>query len=368
MLSEKQSTPPLTETRYDNQALIEKIRDTNNHLSDQVADLKNKLKIVETKKHQEKNTLQQPSDLVNYNDVTVTRLLAKRFASQLNLENYRKSIHELQVALMTFSGLLLLVSVTWLFISNANFLANGDFAYNAGLFGGFLMLCSIFYALMKRIRFINALGRNETWYYAHLVCGIVGPLLIILHTTFQIKSINSAVAFFTMFVIMLSGMFGRYIFTIFSFKSHRLYQRIGKLELSLIRNLHQHQHTTTKPVKSSLTRFAVSGLKKPKYWFQNIPQMLKVPFYAISYHFTLQRELRRMFREIGKRNAWDKQTIKETLASNKRIARKYTFNILLLSLISMTQNLLQNWRMIHANLLYLLTLTATAHIVAVHMY
>jgi len=392
MLSKKQSNNALTETHYDNQPLIDRIRDSENHLTEQVAKIKQKLKVIEndkasannkftesnkvienkkvneTKQHEQKNALQHPDDLINYNEVTVTRLLAKRFNQHFNHDNYQKSIYELQRALLTLSGLLVVVSLGWLFISNTNFMAHGDFAYNAGLLGGFLMLCSLFYALMKRLRFINALGHNETWYYAHLICGIIGPVLIILHTSFQVKSINSAVSFTTMFVIMLSGLFGRYIFTMLSYKTQRIYHRVGEMELKLLQNLAQHQSGATKPVKSSLTRLVVSGLKKPKYWHQNIPQLFKVPFYAVSHYMILRRELRQIFIAIGKRRSWDKSTLKNNMRSNKRLARRYVFSIFKLSAMSMIQNMLHNWRMIHANLLYLLTLTASAHIVAVHMY
>jgi len=367
MLSQKKAANPFTERQYDNPALLEKIRQGNTRLDEQIADAKQKLKIVKNKSAT-RPVLTRPQDLLKYNDVTVTRLLAKRFAGPFNDENYQKSARALQIALLTTSALLILVSSAWLVISNTNFLANGDFAYNAGLLGGFLMLCSIFYALMKRIRFINALGKNETWFYAHLVCGIVGPLLIILHTTFQVKSVNSGVAFFTMLIVLASGLFGRYIFTLLSFRTHRIYQNVGEIELDLFSTLQDYNSATSKATKGALTQLIVSGLKKPKYWFQNIPQLIYMILNAMRSYRSLLIDVKTTCKAVKKQRNWDKKTFKGNFKDARKMVRSYIYNIVKLSLLSIIQNFLVNWRTLHANLLYLLALTATAHIVAVHMY
>jgi len=367
MLSEKKAVNPFTERQYDNSELLDKVRQGNTKLNDQVAEAKQKFKVIENKKFR-KQALTRPEDLVKYNDVSVTRLLAKRFTTPFNTANYQKSVRDLQVALLSLSALLVVVSGGWIAISNTNFLANGDFAYNAGLLGGFLMLCSIFYALLKRIRFINALGKNETWFYAHLICGIAGPLLIIFHTAFQIKSVNSGVAFFCMLAILLSGLFGRYIFTHMSYRAHRIYRDISDTELNLLSTLQNHQCSTTKPTKAALTQLIVNGLKKRTYWFQNIPQMLKMLYSAAACYRLLMRDIRSTCSKVKTHYQWDKATYKEMLSDNKRLVRSYIYRIIKLSMMSMGQNLLTSWRTFHVNLLYLLTLTATAHIVAVHMY
>lgn len=367
MLSEKKLANNLGKTRYENEEILEQLRDSNTRLDNQLAEFKDNLKVVESGQ-QRATLLAKPRDLVNHNDVTVTRLLSKRFAGPFNDSNYRRSIYDLQVALLSLSVLLVVISSGWLLISNTNLLANGDFVYNAGLLGGFLMLCSIFYALLKRVRFINKLGHNETWYYAHLFCGVVGPLLIIFHTSFHIKSVNSAVAFFSMLIIMISGMFGRYISTLMSYQAHRTYLAISDIELQLISSLLDHRQGTPKRSKDALRRLMVNGLKRPHYWFQNIPLMLKTFYSTLLCYFTFCRERRKIFRSIGGQKNWDRKTLRAAIRHSKRLTRRYVINIAKLSLLNMVQNLLLNWRVLHANLLYLLALTAVAHIIAVHMY
>ena len=372
MLSEKRISSSLTDTQYDNQDLIEKVRQRETHLSKQIADIKQKINNLEPKptekKSDQKPILSKTADLIDYNDVTVTRLLAKRYGTRFNLENYQRLMRDLQIALMTLSFLTIVVSAGWLLLSNANFLVNSNFSYNVGLLGGFTMLCSIFYALLKRIKFINALGKNETWYYAHLICGIVGPLLIVFHTSFHIKSINSGVASFTLLIILLSGFFGRYIFTLLSYQAHRVYLQIGEIELALVSDLAQYNCSTTKNIKSSLTRLTVNGLKKPKTWWKNFLQMIKVPLMAIAFYRTFKRDIRKLYNQIAQHENWSRSERRKKRRTNKKMARRYAKKILWLSILSMMQNVLHNWRTLHANLMYLLILTATGHIIAVHMY
>jgi hypothetical protein len=167
---------------------------------------------------------------------------------------------------------------------------------------------------------------------------------------------------------MVSGMFGRYIYTLMSYQAHRTYNKIGEIELALISALAKYQYTTPKSSKNALRGLMVTGLKKPRYWILYFPQLVKTLYRAMRCHMAYQRDLRRTYKSIGKHNGWDKKTLKSTIRTNKQLARRYVANILKLSAMNIVQNILVNWRMIHANLLYLLTLTATAHILAVHMY
>ena len=372
MLSQKKPANPFTERQYESPALPENLRQGKTPLNEQTAEAKQKLKIVDNKiadkNKYRKQALTRPEDLVNYNDVSVTRLLARRFNTPFNVENYRKSARELRLALISVTVLLAAVACGWLVISSTNFLADGNFAYNAGLLGGFLMLCSIFYALMKRVRFINALGKNDTWFYAHLVCGIVGPLLIIFHSSFQLKSVNSSVAFLCMLAVLLSGLFGRYVFPLISFKTQRVYQDVGDVELDLLSTLQDYRGSTNKPTKAALTQLIVNGLKKPNSWIHNVPQMLRMLVSATAYYRALAQDIKTICAATKTHRQWDKKTYKGNLADAKRMARSYVYRIVKLSMLSTTQNLFSNWRILHTSMLYILTITAVAHIVAIHMY
>lgn len=363
MLTEKKIDTPFSDRLYDNQQLINKLRDSNNRIDNQLEELK-KVTFLKPKR----KVLTDTAELKTFNDVTVTRLLAKRFSVAFNESNYQKCLRELQVALLALSGFIIITALSWLTISNTNFLASGDFSYNAGLLGGFLMLCSVFYALLKRVKFIYALGHNETWFYAHLVCGVVGTMIIFFHTTFQLKSLNSTIAFICLMIVIVSGMFGRYICTLLSFKLQQLYDRIGEHELDVVNIFASHHQSTDKEVKSRLSKLLATGMGKKKKWHDYITLFFHLPKRALTFYTGIAKNIKTLYGTVAHRNEWNDFELKASIKESKKLIRQYIKDIILLSLTQYASNILSHWRTIHSSTLYLLTLTAVGHIVAIHMY
>jgi hypothetical protein len=58
-----------------------------------------------------------------------------------------------------------------------------------------------------------------------MIMGIGGPLLILMHSTFQVGSLNAAVALYSMLLVAGSGVVGRFIYV----RVHRGLSRRGQL-------------------------------------------------------------------------------------------------------------------------------------------
>lgn len=80
-----------------------------------------------------------------------------------------------------------------------------------GIIGASMMIGMLSYSLRKRTRLLGKRGRLKTWLDIHILCGTVGPLLVILHTSFKLNGIV-AVSFWSMVAVALSGVFGRYLY------------------------------------------------------------------------------------------------------------------------------------------------------------
>jgi len=63
----------------------------------------------------------------------------------------------------------------------------------------------------KRAKFFRRWGALSKWLDIHIYCGIMGPMLIILHTSFKVQGLV-AVSFWSMIAVALSGVFGRYLY------------------------------------------------------------------------------------------------------------------------------------------------------------
>lgn len=83
------------------------------------------------------------------------------------------------------------------------------------LFVGWTGFCLIamtnIYILRKRIRFMQNWGNIHNWLNFHIFLGMVGPTMIVFHTNFKIGGLV-AISFWSMVIVALSGIVGRYLF------------------------------------------------------------------------------------------------------------------------------------------------------------
>jgi hypothetical protein len=91
--------------------------------------------------------------------------------------------------------------------------AAGDlFGHTLGILGFILMiLTETLYSLRKRSRF-TAWGKMSDWLQFHIFTGLVGPYMVFLHTSWKFNGLAGAVTLMT-FIVVLSGIIGRYIYT-----------------------------------------------------------------------------------------------------------------------------------------------------------
>jgi len=77
----------------------------------------------------------------------------------------------------------------------------------AMILGGVLM-----YSLRKRVRWLSRVGQLGNWLHVHIFLCLVGPFLVLLHTTFKFGGLVS-ISFWSMTLVVASGVFGRWVYT-----------------------------------------------------------------------------------------------------------------------------------------------------------
>lgn len=77
------------------------------------------------------------------------------------------------------------------------------------------------------MRFLSMFGNIKHWFKIHMLFGVLGPVAILFHANFSLGSTNSNVAFFSMVIVALSGLVGRYFYTKIH---HGLYGRKASLK------------------------------------------------------------------------------------------------------------------------------------------
>lgn len=123
----------------------------------------------------------------------------------------KRSNKELWLALLAMA---LITGIYALFVLGTRTIpAAGDlFGHLLGIFGFVLMLLTeILYSLRKRSRSARW-GRMAAWLQFHIFTGLVGPFLVLLHTSWKFNGLAGATTLLTL-IIVLSGFIGRYIYT-----------------------------------------------------------------------------------------------------------------------------------------------------------
>jgi hypothetical protein len=90
--------------------------------------------------------------------------------------------------------------------------AAGFFGHMIGVIGFLLMLMTeTLYSFRKRSR-KGRWGSMQSWLQFHIFTGLVGPYMVLLHTSWKFHGLAGATMLLTI-IIVLSGFIGRYIYT-----------------------------------------------------------------------------------------------------------------------------------------------------------
>ncbi|NOY05999.1 MAG: hypothetical protein GXO82_05130 [Chlorobi bacterium] len=95
----------------------------------------------------------------------------------------------------------------------SNWKPAGLYGHGLGIIGSAMMIIGVAsYSSRKRIRRLRFAGKIKYWLEFHIFLCLLGPTLVLYHTTFKFGGIVS-VAAWSMIFVALSGLLGRYIYT-----------------------------------------------------------------------------------------------------------------------------------------------------------
>ena len=87
----------------------------------------------------------------------------------------------------------------------------GTLGLRFGMAGLAMMTVMHLYSVRKRLRPLRKLGALRKWLDLHILMGILGPLFVVLHSSFKVGGLV-AISFWSMVAVALSGVFGRYLY------------------------------------------------------------------------------------------------------------------------------------------------------------
>ncbi|MFZ6819282.1 hypothetical protein [Undibacterium sp. Ji22W] len=266
-----------------------------------------------------------------------------------------------------FSGIL---AISWGIAFHDLVKPGSDLGYNLGLTGGIMMLSLLLYPMRKRVRFLSKLGRMEKWFKVHMILGIGGPLLILFHSTFRIGSMNGRVALYSMLLVALSGVIGRFVY-------RRIHKGLyGKaLSLAETQKILEASEEDIESVflmrpelKDAMNAFHQRAFSTEGNQIQRAWRFLMLEHEARS----LARRLRKIVKSSlvlkAKQQHWTLTQLRQQLVITYELIDHYLHAIIQTAQFTQWEKLFSLWHVVHIPFIYLLLFSGIVHVIAVHLY
>ena len=242
--------------------------------------------------------------------------------------------------------------------------AENGAGYILGIVGGSLMLMLLLYPLSKRNQLLTRIIPMRYWFGLHMFFGIIGPVMILFHSNFQIGSMNSTIALTSMLLVAGSGIIGRYIYTNIH---HGLYGK--RITLNELREEAGIKH-------SELLRIYKLDKKLNKRYslmeqraLQNYTGITVSLLHAVSLSidsYRLHSRTRKILHAACHRNALNMTP--EKTAIIMAFVDRYTAALRKIVAFRIYERMFSLWHILHLPLFFMMIITAVIHIFAVHMY
>ena len=241
--------------------------------------------------------------------------------------------------------------------------AERGLGYALGIAGGVMMLLMLLYPLRKNWKLMSGMLRVKDWFRAHMILGILGPTAILFHSNFNLGSTNSNVALFSMLLVVLSGLIGRFVYRQIH---HGLYgSQVTYKEL-----------LTDYDAEKSLREFPATMAAKISEELDAI--QLRAADTSASL-LTQWQTVRTVSISSNKMIKWLNNTIRASkkesssseLASLKHLRAQMKKEVELLkkmSRLALYNHMFSLWHILHLPIFLMLVITAIVHVVVVHMY
>ena len=258
----------------------------------------------------------------------------------------------------------------WWFSRQHYFEAGDRVGYWLGVAGGVMMLLLFSYPLRKHFRFMHRLGKVKWWFLVHMTLGVGGPMLILVHSTFHVGSLNAAVALYSMIIVALSGVVGRFIYV----RVHRgLHgERTTLRELQVRAGMDQSETRSrlsfVPEVEARLQAFEERELNAKPGWLVFARQLAVLPLQQWLLYRACVAQLHKPLQRIGRQRGWDADDVAKRERLARKLIRRYLANVVRVAQFTAYERVFALWHVVHVPFVYILVICAVAHVVAVHAY
>ncbi|MHB8483180.1 MAG: hypothetical protein ACYDBV_10705 [Nitrospiria bacterium] len=245
------------------------------------------------------------------------------------------------------------------YMASYSFKPGDSFSRLIGIIGSAMMFVGAsFYVIRKRVRKLNRWGNIKDWLDIHILLCLFGPLLIVYHSGFTVTATNSAIAYYSMMVVVGSGVIGRYIY--------RHFQVSLSGERATLRKLKEEIEQLDEKIKTSLQDsgtlldsiihfFGLRNEQGSIGFFKSIYLMLKFDF--------LERKLKKQILKYLKEKKYHilEGSLEDILVKRISLEKK-------VSNLEATSKLFSVWHKLHVPFIWILIVAFFIHIAAAMIF
>lgn len=265
---------------------------------------------------------------------------------------------------------LAVLALAWLVAFGNLFTSGSNLGYNLGLAGGLMMLSLLLYPLRKRLRIFQQLGRMEGWFRYHMFMGIAGPVLVLFHSTFRIGAMNSRIALYSMLLVALSGIIGRFVYrrvhrglygSALTMSGVQTQLRASEQQIGSVFQLSPAIESTLKQFREYATT-SQPGLPQ-KVW-----RFMTLRFRSRSVLRHVRQMVKKALAVQARRENWSKGQLRLNYVVAIEEIDNYVESVIEFTQLSHWLKLFSLWHVAHVPFIYLLVFSGIAHVIAVHLY
>lgn len=286
--------------------------------------------------------------------------LAAKKVSQADL-NKLASRKEVFMAIGLYAFVIILFLGGRALYSDRYYHPEEGFGYWIGLVGGVMMLLAYAYTAFKYVAGLRTRAVMKHWLTIHIFFGIGGPVLILVHSTFYIGSLNGGIALISMLLVLMSGIMGRFLYS-------RTHYGLGGSK-ARVKDLHEMLKLAGHKIKSDrLDRFSEQVMTHKQTLHNAIWEFISFGWRSRWLYFRMTENMRLHLNKIAAQNNWDAQMVRQKRREFKQQLRVYILTLKKVALFRVYERFFNFWRNAHVPLLYLLLMSGVIHVIAVHMY
>jgi hypothetical protein len=262
------------------------------------------------------------------------------------------------------------VGGAWLATAAFGLTASSRLGYWLGVAGGSALLVVFLYPMRKRLRFMRAWGPARPWFIVHMVCGLCGPLVVLVHSGFHIGSINAGVAMSCMVVVAASGIAGRFIYVRIHHGLSGAHWTLAELNVLIgASDAQVHSRLAFAPgVERRLHAFREQVERREATLGGRIAAFLLAAFRASQVRRQCRRELAIALQARAAAVGWNGEQCRRAAAKSARLVDDYLDAVRRAAQLATYERIFSWWHVLHLPLVWLLVLSAVVHVVAVHAY